>query len=128
MKKMFLLMAALLLISSAHAWNLKTGTYALSGGNSSWGGGTYQGEVVIAPQGENYSVIWRIGNRQAQIGIGILQDDVLSVAFTDVSNPAFWGVASFHVKAFGEIEGRWTGYDGTSTKPEYLVWKSYSTY
>lgn len=128
MKKMFLLITALILVSSAHAWTLKTGTYALSGGNSSWGGSSYEGELVVAPQGENYSVIWRIGNRQAQIGVGILQDDILSVAFTDYSNPTFWGVAVFRVKAFGELEGSWTDYNGTIAKPEYCVWKSYSTY
>lgn len=128
MKKFGLIMAALFLMSSVHAWTLKTGTYTLSGGNDNWASSSYQGEVVIAPQGDNYSVIWRIGNRQAQVGVGILQSDVLSVAFTDVGNPSFWGVASFRVKAFGEIEGKWAGYDSTTTKPEYLVWKNYSTY
>lgn len=126
MKKGFFLIAMFLsLASSAHAWTLKTGTYALSGGNSNWSGSGYQGELTITPQGDNYSVIWRIGNRQAQIGIGILQDDVLSVAFIDAANPSFWGVASYRVKAFGELEGKWSAFDGTTNKPEYLVWKSY---
>lgn len=123
-----MIVAVFFLMSSVHAWTLKTGTYVLSGGNDGWGNSSYQGEVVIAPQGDNYSVIWRIGNRQAQVGVGILQNDVLSVAFTDVGNPSFWGVASFRVKAFGELEGKWAGHDGTTTRPEYLVWKNYSTY
>ncbi len=125
--KNWILLAMLFLNTSAFAWTLKTGTYDLSGGNGTFGGG-YQGEVVIAPQGENYAVIWRVGSQQTQLGVGILKDDVLSVAFTDLSNNSFWGVASYRVKAFGELEGSWTSYNGKTQKPEYLVWKSFSTY
>ncbi len=117
----------LTLTSGAYAWTLKTGTYDLSGGNSSWGSG-YEGEVVIAPQGDNYSVIWRIGSRQAQIGVGILRDDIFSVAFVDASNPSFWGVASYRVNVWGDLEGRWTESDGTISKSEILTWKNYFTY
>ena len=128
MKKMFLLFAFMGLVSGAYAWTLKTGTYDLSGGNNTWGGGGYLGEVVIAPQGDNYSIIWRIGTKQAQVGIGILQDDVLSVAFTDLSNNTFWGVASYRVRPFGDLEGRWSSYDGQTHKSENLTWKNHSTY
>ena len=129
MKKMgFLLVIFLTLASGAYAWTLKTGTYDLSGGNNNWGNAGYHGEVVIAPQGENYSVIWRIGSKQTQIGVGILQDNVLSVAFTDIANPSFWGVASYRVNAWGELEGTWTSYDGVISKPEHLLWKNYFTY
>lgn len=118
----------LFLATGAYAWTLQTGTYDLSGGNTSWGTGAYHGEVVIAPQGDNYSVIWRVGSRQTQVGIGILQDDILSVAFTDLSNNLFWGVASYRVRPFGELEGKWTSADGQTQKPEFLSWKNYSTY
>lgn len=118
----------LLLASSVHAWTLRTGTYQLSGGNSNWSGNSYQGEVIIAPQGDNYSVTWVINGNQAQVGIGILQDDVLSVAFTDLSRSNFWGVASYRVRPFGDLEGKWTSFDGTVQKPEHLSHKSYSTY
>ncbi len=121
MKKLIL---SLCFVSSVFAWTLKTGTYDLSGGNSSWLGSGYQGEVVIAPQGDNYQVIWRIGSRQAQIGVGILKDDILSVAFVDASNPAFWGVVSYRVGPWGELEGVWTSSEGVTQKPEYLVWKN----
>ena len=127
MKKMFFLIA-MLLVSSTYAWTLKTGTYDLSGGNSSWSGTGYHGEVIIAPQGDNYSVIWRVGSKQTQVGVGILQDDILSVAFTDLSNPSFWGVASYRVGPWGELEGRWTSYTDVSHKPEHLVWKNHFTY
>lgn len=126
--KKWILLAMLFLSTGAYAWTLKTGTYDLSGGNSTWGGTGYQGEVIIAPQGDNYSVIWRVGSRQTQLGIGILQDDVLSVAFTDLSNSTFWGVASYRVGPWGELEGKWSSYDGQSQKLERLVWKTYSTY
>jgi hypothetical protein len=128
MKKAIFLVALFMgLVNGAYAWTLKTGTYDLSGGNSSWGS-SYQGEVIIEPQGNNYRVIWLVGTRQTQVGVGILQDDILSVAFTDVSNSTFWGVASYRVGPFGELEGRWTSVDGQTQKPEYLAWKSYSTY
>jgi hypothetical protein len=127
MKKMFFIVMLFLgFVQGAYAWTLQTGTYDLSGGNTSWSG--YRGEVVIAPQGENYSVVWRVGTKQAQIGIGILQDDILSVAFTDLSNNSFWGVASYRVRPFGSLEGVWTSADGTVQKPEYLSWKNYSIY
>ncbi|MES2273594.1 MAG: hypothetical protein V4487_05345 [Chlamydiota bacterium] len=120
------------LFSTAHAYSpysylLRSGTYQLSGGNTKWNGGAYQGEVVIQPQGENYSVVWFIGSSQAQIGVGILENDILSVAFQDLSN-ATVGVVSFRIVADGELEGKWTSLDGYSQKPEYLVWKSYFTY
>ncbi len=127
MKKMIFL-AMLFLATGASAWTLKTGTYYLSGSNSEWGGNNYQGEVVIAPQGDNYSVVWRVGSRQTQVGVGILQDDILSVAFTDLSNSTFWGVVSYRVGPRGELEGRWASQNGLSQKPEYLVWQNYSTY
>lgn len=126
MKNIFTILAVFCFIGSAHAYYLRTGTYQLSGGNSQWGS-SYQGEVIIAPQGENYKVTWFIGSQQCQVGVGILQDDVLSVAFNDITKN-FWGIASYRVKFGGELEGKWTSFDGQTQKPEYLVWKSYSTY
>ena len=129
MKKTILLMFVFLAMASGvHAWTLKTGTYHLSGGNSEWGGSGYQGEVVIAPQGDNYSVTWYVGSKQTQAGVGILQDDILSVAFVDFSNPNFWGVASYRIGPWGELEGRWTSHEGRTQKPEHLIWKNHSLY
>jgi hypothetical protein len=106
---------------------LRTGTYQLSGGNSNWGGSAYQGEVIIRQQGENYSLTWRIGSRQAQVGIGILHHDILSVSFFDSLTQA-WGVVSYRIVRDGELEGKWTMFDSYTQKPEYLIWKNYSTY
>lgn len=130
MKRLLSLMVflALSFANGAFAWTLKTGTYDLSGGNNNWGVNGYHGQVIIAPQGNNYSVIWRIDGRQTQVGVGILQEDILSVAFTDFSNNGFWGVASYRVRPFGELEGVWTSYSDVIQKPEHLVWQSYSTF
>jgi len=122
-------LAALFFVTSAYAWTtLKAGTYQLSGGNSSWVTPSYQGEVDIFPQGENYRVVWRIGGRQSQVGIGILQNDIFSVAFVDQSNPSFWGIASYRVINgwnYDELEGKWASHDGQIQKPEYLIQMKY---
>ena len=122
------MIAFLTLTSSAYSWTLKTGTYDLSGGNNNWGNAGYHGEVVIAPQGDHYSVIWRIGSKQSQVGVGVLQDNILSVAFTDIANPSFWGVASYRIGIWGDLEGTWTSYNGAEAKPEHLIWKNHFTY
>lgn len=128
MKKTVFLMALFLsFVSSGYAWILRTGTYDLSGGNNTGGTG-YHGEVIIAPQGDNYKVTWLIGSKQAQVGVGVLHNDILSVAYVDAGNPSLWGVASYRVGPWGELEGRWTAFDGVASKPEYLVWKNYHTY
>ena len=125
MKKMTLIFGGLFLLLVNSAYALRCGVYQLSGGNSIWGGSSYQGDVIIQPQGENYSVTWKIGTRgQTQTGIGILYNNVLSVAFFDTLTQA-WGVVAYRVVADGELEGRWTTYSSYSQKPEYLIWKSY---
>lgn len=119
------LVAFMLCTISCFAYpTLWTGTYQLSGGNSKWEGSAYQGTVSIQPQGENYSVIWRVGNSQTQYGIGILYNGILSVAYVDSATRA-WGVVSYRLVSNGELEGRWTTSDGTTQKPEYLVWIGY---
>ncbi len=123
MKKLFLLCLVCVLSSFSYP-RLWTGTYQLSGGNTKYGSSGYHGEVTIQPQGDNYRVVWRIGSSQTQVGVGILDRDILSVAYCDSSNNA-WGVVSFRLIADGELEGRWASFQGTSQQPEYLIWKSY---
>jgi hypothetical protein len=100
---------------------LKTGTYDLVGTNSS--GETYRGQVVIAPQGKNYAVVWLVGSRQAQIGVGIYNswEDLFSVAFADHGR-YYWGVVSYKVGAWGELEGKWASSDGRGQGVERLKW------
>lgn len=110
------------------AWTLSTGTYELSG--SSADGTPYHGEVVIKRQGNNYRVEWYTGGRSTQIGVGMLDSwsNIFSIAFADASNPKFWGVASYTLNIFGELEGKWTTHDGYSYGVDRLIWKNYSTY
>ena len=123
MKKL-LLLCLVCVLSSFSSPKLWPGTYQLSGGNAQHGSIGYRGEVTIQPQGENYRVVWRIGSSQSQIGVGILDRDVLSVAYCDSSNNV-WGVVLFRLVAEGELEGRWASFQGTTQQPEYLIWKSY---
>lgn len=115
------------LYASLFSWTLRPGTYVLNGGNGHWFSKGYRGEVIITPQGENYRVTWLIGSRRAQVGIGILQEDILSVSFVDLKKPFFWGVATFCLGPWGELEGKWTSHDGITQKSEYLVWKNGNT-
>lgn len=112
------------LITTAFPWALKTGTYNLTGSSAN-NGRTYHGQVIIAPQGQNYQVIWKVGNSQTQVGVGIYRDweDVLSVAYLDLDTRV-WGVASFKVGAYGELEGKWTTAEGTNQGTEYLTWQN----
>ncbi|MBS0625013.1 MAG: hypothetical protein JSS32_03075 [Verrucomicrobia bacterium] len=125
--KNFLICLFVVCASTAFSWGLKTGTYDLVGYNAN--GSTYYGEVVIAPQGDNYSVTWRVGSNQAQLGVGIHRDwdSVFSVAFADLSKN-FWGVASYKIGVFGELEGAWCGANGSTQGTEILKWRSYSIY
>ncbi|MDE3045691.1 MAG: hypothetical protein KGJ02_03510 [Verrucomicrobiota bacterium] len=120
------LIASLLFAISAYSYHLPSGTYQLSGSSSRWSNG-YQGEVIIQPQGENYSLRWRIGSSQSQIGIGILNGNVLSVAYLDEATRVF-GVVSYRLVDDGVLEGKWSTIDGTTQKPEFLAWKNYFTF
>lgn len=117
----------LVIASSAFSWTLKTGTYELVGVNPY--GNAYYGQVVIVPQGENYKVVWYLDSGQTQVGIGIHRDweDVLSVAFADIST-GYWGCVSYKANAWGDVEGRWTSSSGNVQGTETLRWISYSTY
>jgi len=118
---LFFIMATML--SAKEYKELRTGTYELVGTNSS--GDTYRGQVVIAPQGKNYAVIWLIGSRQAQIGVGIYNpwEDLFSVAFADHGR-SYWGVVAYKVGSWGDIEGKWTASDGRGQGIEKLQWVS----
>lgn len=123
MKKL-LTLAIFLLCGNAYALQLKAGTYELVGSNNTSGDVHYRGEVTITPQGNNYGLKWNIGSSQTQVGVGILHNDVLSVAYFDSSGNAF-GVVSFHLISNTELEGKWSPMFGTSFGREHLLWKGY---
>lgn len=126
MKKLFCLLF-ILSASTIFAWSIKTGTYELFGTNAD--GSTYHGQVVIKPQGNNYQVIWYMDNGQTQAGIGVHRywDSVLSVAFADLSQN-FWGVGSYKVDVWGDIEGTWTSSTANVQGVDKLKWLSYNVY
>jgi len=117
----------LVLANVCFAWSVSPGTYHLTG--TSADGTPYQGEVVIKPQGNNFRVEWFTGGQSTQIGVGIQDswESVLSIAFADSSNSRFWGVASYKVNIFGDLEGKWTTHDGYSYGTDRLTWKSSRT-
>jgi hypothetical protein len=122
MKKMLLAVICVLCIhAAAHA--LRTGTYELWGSNHPTGDFNYKGEVYIAPQGDNYALIWKIGSSNVQAGVGILRKDILSVAYHDLSQNTH-GVMCFCQISDSVLEGHWTGFQGTTYGREYLVWKT----
>ena len=133
MKKVSLLLACSLLFLSPAAYaddasgsfKFKTGTYALRGSNDGSNNTTYEGDVIIKEQGDNYDVTWKIGrNRnQVQTGVGILKGNVLSVAYYDVSGGSF-GVVSFLLTAENTLTGKWSPIHGTKSGKEFLTWVS----
>jgi hypothetical protein len=126
MKKLFCFLF-IITASTIFAWGLKTGTYDLVGANPD--GSTYHGQVVIAPQGDNYSVVWYMDNGQTQVGVGVHRywDSVLSVAFADLSKN-FWGVASYKVDVWGDIEGAWCSSTANVQGADKLRWVSSAIY
>jgi hypothetical protein len=94
------------------------GIYFLTGKNPQ-GSKSYYGAILIAPQKENYKLTWIIGDNQSQVGVGLLQDRVLSVGYGDTSGQDF-GVVSFVIKNSKRIEGRWSSLKGESVGFEEL--------
>lgn len=135
MKKLtsFIFCAFLLNFSTACAWgdfwgnpDIKTGTYELKGSNSKETFfPDYKGRVIITRQGDNYHLVWIIGDAQVQTGVGILEGDILSVAYNDLSNNT-WGVMSFKVDSFmDELTGKWASHASTGYAYEQLSWRGY---
>lgn len=102
---------------------IKAGTYKMTGSsNFASGNISYQGEVIISPQGDTYSLFWVIGNYQAQIGTGILNGNVLSVVYYDVDKDLS-GVVSYKILSEDHLEGKWCPIHSTGLGKETLIWK-----
>ena len=93
-----------------------SGKYKARGKNSSHG--KYDGEVLIKKKVEVYELTWKIGDQEF-IGIGILENGVLSVGYTD-SNKNWYGVMSYQVKG-KELHGKWAVYGASRMGTEILV-------
>jgi hypothetical protein len=67
---------------------------------------SYKGEAQIKQTGRTYTVVWKIGEG-AQIGTGVMLDNILSVVFT-APGPARPGLAVFSVTNDKITSGVWT--------------------
>jgi len=126
MRKTFYLLAAMMLFSFSTAYSrLYTGTYrSVTRGSES--PDIYRGKVLIEKCGTNYRVTWKDENGSAILtGIGILKDEIFSVAFTD-ENGYQKGVASYRIKWFwnDELDGTWAYMNDSKTGTEKLVFES----
>ncbi len=104
---------------------LRTGSYALEGyGGSLSAQPSYRGEVFIAKTGEVYKLEWSIGG-QVQRGVGILEDNILSVGYVDLTGGDIQdaGVVSYRVVKEGKLEGKWSSILAQETGREILTWQ-----
>lgn len=104
------------------SFQLLTGVYSLEGSNPHSDHINYRGEVEIQKRGSNYMLIWKIGRQQTQVGIGILKDHILSVAFYDLSGNGTGAVSYFLIEP-GKLEGSWAIYGSENFGKEYLTLK-----
>lgn len=72
-------------------------------------GPTYDGTVTISHQGDAYRVNWTIGTRERYSGLGLVQGDVLAVAYYG----RVQGLVVYRLEVDGQLIGRWT----TTGKP-----------
>ena len=98
------------------------GVYDLVGSNNPLGEKHYIGRVTITPQGTNYRVQWKVG-KQTQKGIGIVHDDIFSVAYHNPKDEEM-GVASYYITPTGNLEGKWAELDDDMHGRELLLFKS----
>jgi len=112
----FLALAAFLLVPTLALAELG-GTYAVSGTNPGTGD-AYNGSAAISRTGSTYKVVWNVG--KPYTGTGILNGNVLSVAFRDEATGLF-GVVTYTVSEAGNVlEGTWAAYGQTKIGTETL--------
>lgn len=87
------------------------GGYDVVGTNED--GSPYKGALQIISQGEVYQFRWNAGKQYD--GVGVLNGNVIAVAFTEGSNGQGCGVVSYQILADGTLEGPW-GYWGKNER------------
>lgn len=106
--KHFLALTLSLYTLPAFALAPMEGVYKLTGKNRPGEVKAYTGKVAIEKvAGDVYRLAWFIGNTQAQRGVAILENDVLSVSYVDMSGQDF-GAVSYRLKSDKKLEGKWT--------------------
>ena len=112
---------------------LKPGVYKIEGYFSALSfQPDYLGEVVIAKSGPVYILESRWQDDEVKLrGIGILEGDILSVGFADVTYRDILdiGVFSYRVIEEDKLEGRWSTFSASvwglrETGREVLTWQS----
>lgn len=102
--------------------SLKTGVYVLEGYNVGDDKVDYVGSVAIEKAGEVYRLQWNIAG-QTQRGVGILDGNILSVGYIDVTggNILDAGAVSYRILSEGKLDGKWSSVLGRRTGREVLT-------
>ncbi|HEX4923476.1 MAG TPA: hypothetical protein VFV50_05300 [Bdellovibrionales bacterium] len=106
MKTVLAILTVTLLTAAGFADAPLEGVYKLTGHSLDEGAKPYRGKVVIKKTNDVYHLIWLIGRGQAQTGVALLDGDILSVTYVDLSGRDL-GVSSFKVVSSKKLEGRW---------------------
>lgn len=85
------------------------GKYSIAGTNPDGGG--YKGSLEVIAHGDVYQFRWSAGNQSD--GIGIVNGNVVAVAFASGANGKGCGVVDYTIKSDGSLDGKW-GYWGTN--------------
>ena len=83
------------------------GKYTITGTNPN--GTTYRGALEVIEHGDVYQFRWNAGNQYD--GVGVVNGDVVAVAFANGPNGTGCGVVDYNIQSDGSLIGRW-GYWG----------------
>jgi hypothetical protein len=111
MKRLHALPCCLLLLAVATPAHTQatdpSGNYRCDGVSPD--GSAYRALVQIARNGDTYLLRWATPNGVVSIGVGVLKDNTLSVAFFGVSA----GVVVYRIDGTKPLTGDWTDLEGT---------------
>lgn len=79
------------------------GKYNITGTNPN--GAPYRGTVEVIPHGDVYQFRWNAGNQYD--GVGVVNGDVVAVAFANGPNGRGCGVINYVIRGDGSLLGRW---------------------
>ena len=112
--------------SASTAAELREGVYSLTGFNAGSTQVNYTGTVSISRREESsdvYDLVWSIaGGTQGQVGVGILNEGILSVGYFESRDGtvADAGSVSYILVDNSHLEGEWASLQGGMTGTEYL--------
>ena len=84
------------------------GKYNVTGTNPN--GSAYKGTLEVIPHGDVFQFRWSAGNQSD--GVGVVNGDVVAVAFASGANGKGCGVVDYTINGDGSLDGKW-GYWGT---------------